>query len=515
MMQRTKRHGRGRRRPAGASPLLRGVLLLMFPFLFAGVAGAQDTISPRPPQLQYVTVEPPTGDVSLSWSPSPDADVAGYIIYRNTRGIWVAVDTLRDPDATGYRDRTAHANLFAEGYVVAAYDSALNLSPLSAGHTTNLLQAAFDSCAATIPLVWSGYRGWDDALAAYTVLMSVDGSPYRPFDTLPPTTLTDTLRQAGAGRTYCFIVEAHHRNGWSSRSNRRCVVTTMSPPPSYVLCGTMAVADNRTVTLTFLTDPAAGAATYVLTRGTHPDILPDTVARITTSGETLLTFTDTPGDTLSRTLYYRLLIFNGCGREMIRSRPFTLLVPQVLPDDNANLIRWTHPLSYDTLLSLQIFRSTALSGMTLLAELSPADTLYRDDITGLLYQPGNTGDYCYQVVAAAPPHAGEERHSASYAPCLHREAEVWLPNAFTPNGDGRNDLFAPVFNHLPEEYHLVITDRWGRTLFESTDPSEKWDGTDTQGNPVPAGTYVVHLSAVSPSGKTLRRTATVTVIIPH
>lgn len=55
---------------------------------------------------------------------------------------------------------------------------------------------------------------------------------------------------------------------------------------------------------------------------------------------------------------------------------------------------------------------------------------------------------------------------------------IYVPNAFTPNGDGINDRFTPAFkDELPEEYTLYIYNRWGQELFESSDPVSGWDGT--------------------------------------
>jgi gliding motility-associated-like protein len=66
---------------------------------------------------------------------------------------------------------------------------------------------------------------------------------------------------------------------------------------------------------------------------------------------------------------------------------------------------------------------------------------------------------------------------------------VYLPSAFTPNGDGRNDLFRPKFAGPTNDYKLAVYDRWGRQVFETSNPSEGWDGT-TGGRQQPAGTYV-------------------------
>ena len=66
---------------------------------------------------------------------------------------------------------------------------------------------------------------------------------------------------------------------------------------------------------------------------------------------------------------------------------------------------------------------------------------------------------------------------------------VYLPNAFTPNGDGKNDIFRPIFLGAESVFRFSIYDRWGRQVFQSASPSVGWDGT-TGGKQQPAGTYV-------------------------
>jgi gliding motility-associated-like protein len=58
------------------------------------------------------------------------------------------------------------------------------------------------------------------------------------------------------------------------------------------------------------------------------------------------------------------------------------------------------------------------------------------------------------------------------------EIIVWIPNSFTPNGDGTNDVFAPVSYKLdPDEYIFEIYNRWGERIFFTNDPAVAWDGT--------------------------------------
>lgn len=70
--------------------------------------------------------------------------------------------------------------------------------------------------------------------------------------------------------------------------------------------------------------------------------------------------------------------------------------------------------------------------------------------------------------------------------------EVTMPNAFTPNNDGRNDLFRMVTagNQITAEFRVL--NRWGQTIFLSGDKGSGWDGTYNN-KPVDAGTYFYYL----------------------
>jgi gliding motility-associated-like protein len=71
--------------------------------------------------------------------------------------------------------------------------------------------------------------------------------------------------------------------------------------------------------------------------------------------------------------------------------------------------------------------------------------------------------------------------------------DIWVPNAFTPNGDGANDLFRVLGNiGRLEQFGFSIYDRWGLRLFHTADRSQGWDGK-YQGTPSPLGTYVYML----------------------
>ncbi|WP_211302108.1 gliding motility-associated C-terminal domain-containing protein [Chitinophaga niastensis] len=73
------------------------------------------------------------------------------------------------------------------------------------------------------------------------------------------------------------------------------------------------------------------------------------------------------------------------------------------------------------------------------------------------------------------------------------EPKPTVPNAFSPNGDGRNDVFRPIVRGQMFEYELRIFNRWGELIFITSDDHRGWDGK-YKGTPVDVGTYVWWLS---------------------
>ena len=74
------------------------------------------------------------------------------------------------------------------------------------------------------------------------------------------------------------------------------------------------------------------------------------------------------------------------------------------------------------------------------------------------------------------------------------EIDVFLPNAFTPNGDGVNDVLF-VRSNFVKEMTLIIYNRWGQEVFRSNDQSVGWDGT-FRNEPLTSDTYGFFLNVI-------------------
>jgi gliding motility-associated-like protein len=86
-----------------------------------------------------------------------------------------------------------------------------------------------------------------------------------------------------------------------------------------------------------------------------------------------------------------------------------------------------------------------------------------------------------------------------------------IPNVFTPDGDGINDVFYINSSGL-SEYQLDIYNRWGTKVYTSSEPGNKWDGRSSSGVELTDGTYYFILRAVSVTSKDNSTTGFVTLL---
>jgi len=88
--------------------------------------------------------------------------------------------------------------------------------------------------------------------------------------------------------------------------------------------------------------------------------------------------------------------------------------------------------------------------------------------------------------------------------------DLFVPNAFTPNGDGKNDVVY-VRSQTVKTLAFNLYSQWGQQLFYSANISNGWDGT-FRGNNQPVGVYVYTVKAVMNDGRQLNKKGTITLI---
>lgn len=97
----------------------------------------------------------------------------------------------------------------------------------------------------------------------------------------------------------------------------------------------------------------------------------------------------------------------------------------------------------------------------------------------------------------------EEYWSTEQRPfsCTVSESKLEMPNAFSPNGDLRNDVYRAKKDKYQSivEFHATIYNRWGQKLYEWSDITGGWDGT-YRGSPCKEGVYFVVVKARGADG---------------
>lgn len=119
-----------------------------------------------------------------------------------------------------------------------------------------------------------------------------------------------------------------------------------------------------------------------------------------------------------------------------------------------------------------------------------------------------SGSYSTTLVALANFGCND---SLVYRLRLEDSSGIRLPNIFTPNDDGANDVYKPIAKGM-KELNFKIFNRYGTIIFEGDKRNSFWDGYTTSGLPCSAGVYFCICNAVGFDGKTYELKANVTLV---
>ena len=128
-------------------------------------------------------------------------------------------------------------------------------------------------------------------------------------------------------------------------------------------------------------------------------------------------------------------------------------------------------------------------------EEKPFMTRYEETTTYEFKQSGMTKVELYVTMAGYD----EAELTATFSISI-TNSMLEMPNAFSPNGDGVNDIYKAKENHKSIiEFHAYIFNRWGQKIYDWTDINGGWDGT-WNGKDVKDGTYYVLVKAKGADG---------------
>jgi gliding motility-associated-like protein len=109
--------------------------------------------------------------------------------------------------------------------------------------------------------------------------------------------------------------------------------------------------------------------------------------------------------------------------------------------------------------------------------------LWQDGSTDSIFVARVTGTYRVTVTNSCGTNTAQ-------VSIPEKDCGIYFPSAFTPNKDGRNDVFKVLTSYVFQEYYLSVYNRWGQKVFETRDAAKGWDGTLQKQLQQPQETFV-------------------------
>jgi gliding motility-associated-like protein len=196
----------------------------------------------------------------------------------------------------------------------------------------------------------------------------------------------------------------------------------------------------------------------------------------------------------SSTYFYRVIVEDSCRYQSGYSNYGRNILLSINDDEEFPILTWT------------AYEQWAMGVFEYVAEIYDEPTAlfeelehqggnilsYEDKIT-----EKNQANYCYRITAYSA--SNPDIISQSNVVCVPTTLYAFMPNAFSPNGDGINDEFVVKAKNVME-YKLSIFNRWGELMFTTEDYHKSWDGT-CKGKICPVGTYTFVMQANGSNGQ--------------
>jgi len=334
-------------------------------------------------------------------------------------------------------------------------------------------------------LTWATSAG---GLANFSISKTNGTSPLSALATDVSYNDTDIV----CGTDYCYQLTSNYSNGSRSISLEKCGTAFSSNIPTEPQNISTVVSQNNSVDLQWTQDPAFTAASYTILK-----------SGVVIGNSATPSYTDTPYSPGDGTCY-KISYTDVCNNKSLASlEACPINLGGTLGDNNIINLTWTPYGGWKNGVDHYLVEKFSEQGQLLQTFNMGIATTLVDDEEDFANQT-----YVYRVTALAKD-AGISV-SISNTITIIKEPNLAYPTAFTPNGDGNNDLFK-VFGQFTSEVEFKIFNRWGELLFITYDLDQGWDGT-YKGSAMPEGTYVFRAYLTDLAGRTSERSGTVVLL---
>lgn len=368
-------------------------------------------------------------------------------------------------------------NTNANGYSfrVVAFDACGNQSPADLVYTIKVQAQPEDN---RNKVQWNSYTGGG---AQYGIIKNkaaafpTSASPY--YDT-----------DVQCLRSYCYRIVATV-GSFQSISGESCVTATSSTVPPAVT-DLLVTIDGGKPSLSWQLPAQFPLKNATITRSENGSAF-ITLAQIKTNQ-----YIDKNADASRNRYCYRVTYSDSCGNTSPNSEDVCPIVLTLVENPNAYQLAWTPYEQWPGGVDTYTVELLDTNGIVV---ASTARGLALD----FLDEELNTTQQLLLYRVKAVEAGGLARVSYSNMAEIRQEVRVFLPDAFTPNGNTLNETFGAKGLFI-KNFFMQIYNRWGELVFTTKAISEEWDGTK-EGQPVPPGTYVYKVEVVDFFGRIVRK----------
>ncbi len=477
-------------------------------FSYSDTSGAR-AVDPIPPQINYLrrvtvlTTSSTNGSVQLDWNLSVARDVKQYLIYRKeTSSSTYSLIGFTNGTTKTFTDFGLNTRDLTYDYKMQVLDSCDNVSvDFTTEHTTINVTAVGSEEKNLIS--WTPYVGWEvDKYQLFrngALIKTLNNNEFSYTDT-----------NVVCNRKYDYQIKAVELNGLNeiSYSDTSSAIPYKLRLPENKYLARATVVQDKEVLLEWLKTKEKGTVGYRIYKKRKDGI--NTWQLIhTTSTVNDTSYVDKDVEVDKYSYAYKVAVLDECGNESLHSNEaHTILLTGFIPKPFQNQLNWTVYKEWQGNVSkYEVYRRVpnGTYSSTPLFTGTSSDFAYLDD--QLIDSDG--AFYIYKIVAYEGS-GGLNQISESNEITLIQEPTLYVPTAFTPNGDGENDFFDIKGVHICQ-FNLQVFDRWGRVVFESNSLDNKWNGkVNDELSPVTVFAYIIKVKSCT--GKTIEKAGTVTVI---
>lgn len=473
----------------------------------------QDKYQPNIPKIVSVGFDTLNQNLIISWKKSKERDIQGYIIYQEINGSSNTLDTVLyknniiDTFYTVYNPSTKMIN----NYRIAAYDFCYSNPPKfqtsaqSQNFFTTILNYEYDVCSNEVEINWNKNTSIDD-IKQYKIYLKKNNI-WKCIDSTKNTSYKIKLEKFTSN---IFAVETNSLAGFKFFTNRQYIYSRAPTEPSVSYTNYASIYDDY-IEIKHTISPTSGLKQLALFKLNEQNEFKE-IQRIEANKNESY-FIDNDVKTSHFSYQYYLQEIDSCNNFTKKHKiQKTILLQENIKNEDSistSIIFNNYQGFVGGINKYEIYKSFDNINYEYITNF------YSDTTSIFEYKINNKlnfeGKICFKIKGIENKnYFGDRSLSYSNPICIHFEPKIFIPNSFTPNG--MNPIFRPIISFAKiETYELTILNRWGQTIFYTTNNDNGWDGKNGFEDS-PNGLYIYQIKINQGSDKEIIKRGLINLI---